>query len=1070
MNNPYVMKGVLAVCLVGALGQGTLAQSPARPAGGAQAPAGQAATGQPAAAQRPQPVPPINQSDDPVLRTFRWRSIGPASMGGRIDDIEAVESDPSTFYVGFATGGIWKTTNNGTTFTPIFDTFPVSSIGDIGIAPSNPNVIYVGTGEANNRQSSSFGNGMYKSTDAGKTFTHIGLADTQSIARVVVHPRNPDVAYVAAVGHLFGPNEERGLYKTTDGGKTWTKSKYIDADTGFTDVVMDPSNADTLYAASYQRRRTPSGFNGGGPNSAIWKTTNGGRAWTKLAGSGLPDGGGIIGRIGLAVSRSNPRVVYAQIEVGPSAGTGGNVTAEGKPAPPSQGGFGGFGGGGQPQQPGQAPPPPDPKKAGVWRSDDAGGSWRVVSNNNNRPMYYSQIRVDPTNPDIVYTMGAPFHKSTDGGKTFKVVQGIAHSDHHALWIDPKNARHLLLGNDGGLDVSYDQGDTWEFVNTIAVGQFYAISADMQRPYYVCGGLQDNGSWCGPSATRSSNGITNADWFRVGGGDGFYTSNDPSEPTVIFAQSQDGNVTRLDLTTGQTVNIRPRGPQPARGPRQGGAAGQAVPPGGREDVTPSPSPAAPASAPQGQQGGQQQAQAFLQRLAEQAGFAPSRDPNIVPTPPEGQLYRFYWNTPTVLSPHNPSVVYIGGDRLFISRNRGQTFTMTQDLTRNVDRFKMPIMGVAGDAPMASKHDGAGSFSHIVTISESPVVPGVLWVGTNDGNLQISRDGGTTWKNVAANAKGVPDGTHVSRVEASHFDGGACYVTFDGHRTDDHKPYVYVTKDYGETFAAISEGVPSGSANVIREDPKNRNLLYLGTEYAFYVSRDAGRNWKRFMTGLPTVRIDDILVHPRDNDLIVGTHGRSIWIIDDITSLQKLTDETMKADLTVFDPRAATQWVDDIRERRNLGGAKNFNGDNPERGAIISYFLGGQPQGDVTIAISDITGRTVRELKGTAKPGLNRVRWNLSGNPPNLPPNLGEMLENMGMAGAREMIQRAQEQTQAASAEVQSEAGPGAGGGFGGGIRRMLEGRPVEPGTYLVKVTANGKTVTTKLAVEADKLPQ
>ncbi len=1075
MKIRFLMCTAFVVCLAAALS----AQAPQRPSGAPTQPAGPVAQAQAPA----QPAPAINQTDDPLLRTFRWRSIGPASMGGRVDDIEGVESNPSTFYVGFATGGIWKTTNNGTTFTPIFDTYPVSSIGDIAIAPSNPNIIYVGTGEPNNRQSSSFGAGMYKSTDAGKSFVQIGLADTQSIARVLVHPKNPDVVYVAAVGHLFGPNEERGLFKTTDGGKTWTKSKFIDADTGFTDLVMDPSSPETLYAASYQRRRAPSGFNGGGPNSGIWKTTNGGRSWTRLTGSGLPDGGGILGRIGLAVARSNPRIVYAQIEVGPSAGTGGNVTAEGKQAPPSQGGFGGFGGGGQqPLRPGQAPPPPDPKKAGVWRSDDGGRTWRVVSNNNNRPMYYSQIRVDPTNPEIVYTMGAPFHKSVDGGKTFKVVQGIAHSDHHAMWIDPKNPQHLIIGNDGGIDVSYDQGDTWEFVNTIAVGQFYAISADMQKPYFVCGGLQDNGSWCGPSATRSSNGITNADWYRVGGGDGFYTSNDPTTPTVVYAQSQDGNVNRLDLATGQTTSIRPRAPQPPR---------QARPPatGAPEDVT-QPQPSTPAGPPvqpgqqrpgaqppaaatgSGQQPpqGQQQAQAFLQRLAEQAGFAPSATPNIVPTPPVGQQYRFYWNTPTVLSPHNPSTVYIGGDRLFISRDRGQTFTMTPDLTRNVDRFKTPIMGVAGDAPMASKHDGAGAFSNIVTVSESAVVPGILWVGTNDGNLQVSRDSGATWKNVAANAKGVPDGTHVSRVEASHYDAGTCYVTFDGHRTDDHKPYVFVTKDFGETFTPISAGLPTGNVNVIREDPKNRNLLYLGTEYAFYVSLDAGNTWKRFMNGLPTVRIDDILVHPRDNDLIVGTHGRSIWIIDDISALQKLDDEAMKADLTVFEPRAATLPVDDIRMRRNMGGAKNFNGQNPERGAVISYHLTNAPAGDVMVTITDITGRIVREFKGTNKAGLNRMRWNLSGNPPNLPPNLGEMLENMGMAGAREMLQQAQAQTQAVSAEVQTEAAPGFGGGFGGLVRRMLEGRPVEPGTYLVKVTAGGKSQTTKLVVEADKLAQ
>jgi photosystem II stability/assembly factor-like uncharacterized protein len=1017
------------------------------------------------AAQAPAPQPVsapviINQTDDPILKPFRWRSIGPASMGGRIDDIEVVESNPSTFYVGFATGGIWKTTNNGTTFTPIFDTYPVASIGDVAVAPSNPNILYVGTGEPNNRQSSSFGNGVYRSSDAGKTFTHLGLAETQTIAKVLVHPGNPDVVYVAAVGHLFGPNEERGLYKSTDGGKTWTKSKHVDADTGFIDLVMDPSSPDTLYAASYQRRRMPYGFNGGGPGSGIWKTTNGGRSWTRLTGAGLPDGGGILGRIGLAVSRSKPNVVYAQIEVGPSAGTGGNVTAEGTPAPPAQGMFGGFGGGQTPLRPGQPPPPPDPKKSGVWRSDDGGRTWRVMSNNNNRPMYYSKIRIDPTNDQIIYTMGAPFHKSTDGGKAFKVVQGIAHSDHHALWINPRNPQHLILGNDGGLDVSYDQGETWEFINTIAVGQFYAISADMQKPYLVCGGLQDNGSWCGPSAARSLNGITNADWFRVGGGDGFYTQNDPTDPTVIYAESQDGNVNRLDLKTGQTVNIRPRGPQP---PRRGQAAAKAGANPLREDVTPSPgTPAPPGSPTAGPASAtvplteQRAAQAFLQRMAEQMGLAPSREPNIVPTPAVGQQFRYFWNTPTVLSPHNPSVVYIGGDRLFISRNRGRTFTMTADLTRSVDRFKLPIMGVPGSAPMASKHDGAGSFSHIVTISESPVLPGVLWVGTNDGNVQVSRDGGTTWKNVVANPKGVPDGTHVSRVEASHFDAGTCYVSFDGHRTDDHKPYVYVTRDFGETFSSLSGGLPSGNVNVIREDPKNANLLYVGTEYAFYISMDAGKSWNRFMNGLPTVRIDDVMVHPRDNDLILGTHGRSIWIMDDISALQKLTPDALKHDATLFEPRAATIRMDDIRERYNMGGSKHFNGANPEEGTAIHYYL--KAPAEVTIAISDVTGNTVRELKTAGNVGLNRVHWNLRGNPPELPPNLGDTLEAMGMAGAKDMI-----------AQVQAGQTPQGGGFIGGLFRRMMQGRPVEPGTYLVKLTAGGKTETARVVVQPDELP-
>ena len=751
----------------------------------AQAPQGQAQApaGQPRVAQAPQPAPPlpapINVSDDPLLKPFRFRSIGPASMGGRIDDIAVVESDPSVMYVGFATGGLWKTINNGTTWTPIFDIYPVCSIGSVAVDQRNPNIVWVGTGEPNNRQSSSFGDGVYKSTDSGKTFTHVGLKETQTIARVVIDPRDSNIVYVAAVGHLFGPNPERGIYKTIDGGKTWNAVKTIDADTGFTDLVIDRANPNVLYAASYQRRRQPWGFNGGGPGSGLWKTTDAGKTWTKIEGNGLPEG--LLGRIGLSVSLSKPHVVYAQIEVGASAGTGGNVTADGKPVEPGAG-FGGGRGGAQPSA------PPDPKRSGVWRSDDAGKTWRLMSNNNDRPMYYSQIRVDPTNPEIVYTMGAPFHKSVDGGKTFRVVQGIAHSDHHAMWINPRNPKQLVLGNDGGLDVSYDQGDTWEFVNTIAVGQFYAISADMRKPYYVYGGLQDNGTWGGPSATRNAlGGITNADWFRVGGGDGFYTQVDPTDFNVIYVESQDGNVQRLDLRLGRSVQIRPRAPQR---PRQG---------------------------QQGEQG------AALAAMAAQVGMGAQARPNVQPPLPEGEPIRFFWNTPLLLSPHNPRLLYVGANRLFKSYDRGDTYLYTPDLTKNISRFERPIMGVAGDAPMASKHDGAGAFSSVITVSESPIVPGVIWAGTNDGNVQVSRDGGATWKNVVDNVQGVPKETHVSRVEASHFDAATCYVSFDGHRTNDHKPYVFITKDYGATWKPLANNLPAGNVNVVKEDPKNPNLL-------------------------------------------------------------------------------------------------------------------------------------------------------------------------------------------------------------------------------------------------------
>jgi photosystem II stability/assembly factor-like uncharacterized protein len=960
-------------------------------------------------------LPAINQSDDPLLKRFLWRSIGPVAMGGRIDDVAVLESNPSTFYVGYATGGIWKTENNGTTFTPIFDEYPVSSIGDIAIAPSDPNIIYVGTGEPNNRQSSSFGGGVYRSTDAGKSFTFIGLRETQTISKIAIHPKDPNNVLVAAAGHLFGPNPERGIYKTTDGGKTWLHVKSIDHDTGFIDMVMHPTDPNIIWAASYQRRRQPWGFNGGGPGSGIWRSGDGGRTWTKVTGNGLPDNP-IIGRIGLDISRSKPNVIMAQIEVGPSGGTGAGVNEDGSLVQPGQGRGGGRGG---------QERPPDPKRSGVWRSEDGGKNWRFMSNNNNRPMYYSKIRVDPGNDQIVYTLGAGASKSTDGGKTFAPMGGQSHSDHHALWINPRNGNHLIIGNDGGLDISYDQGETWEEVSTMPTGQFYALSVDMRKPYYVCGGLQDNGSWCGPSAVRSNAGGMITDWYRIGGGDGFYTANDSSDWTVGYSESQDGNTNRYNLRDGETESIRPRGPA---------AAGRG---GGRGSTEP-----APTSQTQQAQQAQPAAQQPLTAATPVGGGRGGASPlgNVFPAPPPGTTYRFYWSTPFILSPHDPRTVYLGAERLFRSNNRGETWSASEDLTNNIGRNDRPVMGVPGTAPMASKHDGAASYSNIVTISESPAARGVIWVGTNDGNVQVSRDGGATFTNVVGNVNGVPKETHVSRVEASHFDPDTAYVTFDGHRTDDHTPYVFKTTDLGKTWTSISGNLPEGNVNVIREDPKNRSLLYLGTEYAFYVSLDGGKQWKRFMNGLPTVRIDDILVHPRENDLIVGTHGRSIWIIDDITPLQQLTDAVTSSDVHLFDVRPATRWVEDTMLNRGLGAAKHFRAPNPPAGTAISYFLksaaapssNGNP---VHITISDIRGNVVRELTGTNEPGINRVQWNLSPNPP---PGGGQGRGGRGF------------------------------GGRGGRGNQFVNGSAVEPGTYLVKLSAGGKDLTTTVVVEPDHL--
>jgi photosystem II stability/assembly factor-like uncharacterized protein len=983
-------------------------------------------------AQAPQTAPPlpppVNFDADPILRSFVWRSIGPANMGGRIDDIAVDESNPSTFYIGLATGGIWKTTNNGTTWTPIFDKYPVASVGDIALAPSDPNIIYVGTGEPNNRQSSSFGGGVYKSTDGGKEFVYVGLKETQTIARVLVHPKDPNIVYIAAVGHLFGPNAERGVYKTTDGGKTWTNTKFIDNDTGFTELVMHPTNPNILFAASYQRRRQPWGFNGGGPGSGIWRTTDGAKTWTRLSGNGLPDNP-IVGRIGLDIARSQPSTIYASIEVGPSGGTGAGVNEDGTLVPPGQG-RGGAGRGNQP------PPPPDPKKSGIWRSDDNGKTWRFLSNQGDRWMYYSKIRIDPTNPEIAYQGGAPFFKTVDGGKTWRTLSGIPHSDHHAFWINPRNNNHIILGNDGGLDMSYDQGETWEYLNLMPLGQFYAISADMRKPYYVCGGLQDNGSWCGPSSTRSANGIVNSDWYRIGGGDGFYTQNDPTDWATVYWESQDGNTSRSDLRTGRLMSIRPR--PTAQGGRGGGAA---APPDGADP-------------------------GVGQLFAAQTGAA---GPNVVPQPPPGTAYRFYWSTPFILSPHNPRTVYLGGERLFRSYNRGETWTASPDLTNNIGRNDRPIMGVPGTAPMASKHDGAASYSNIVTISESPVVPGILWVGTNDGNVQMSRDGGATWKNVVGNVKGVPKETHVSRVEASHFDPSTAYVSFDGHRTNDHKPYIFVTGDLGETWTSVSGNLPEGNVNVVKEDPRNRNLLYAGTEYGFYISLNGGREWKRFMNGLPTVRVDDVMVHPRDNDLILGTHGRSIWIMDDITPLQQLSEDTMNAETHVFDVRPATAWVNDIQKAILIEGAKHFRGTNAARGAAVSYWLKGAPTAGVRITISDVTGRELRTIEGTKEAGLNRVQWDLSptGGRGGRGGRGGAVAQGAagGAAEGQTTAQPAQPPGGQRGAATTQPTQAGRGGGRGGFAVA------VPAGSYLVKVMVGDKVIGQKtVVVEADQIQQ
>lgn len=811
--------------------------------------------------------------DDAALARLPWRAIGPAVMGGRIDDVAVEERNPSVIYVGAASGGLWKSTNAGTTWTPLFDRQSVSSIGDVALAPSNPEIVWVGTGEPNNRQSSTFGDGVYRSSDAGRTFTHAGLRDSHHIGRVIVDPTNPDIVYVAALGHLWGPNKERGVFKTTDGGRTWNNTLFINEDTGFVDMVMDPQNREVLYAAAYQRRRVAWGFNGGGPGGGIHKTIDGGRTWTKLT-NGLPQG--IVGRIGLAIWRKDPRVLYALVEH---------------------------------------------KEGGTFRSDDSGATWRKVNTLNPRPMYYSKIHIDPQSDQRIYVLGASMFVSDDGGKTFAdpssgrpgANQGMSptydvgvHGDHHALWINPANPKHLILGNDGGLYFSFDASVTWDKVNNIPLAQYYGIGVDMEKPYNIYGGLQDTHSWGGPSATRYHIGITNSDWFQINFGDGMYAQVDPGDPNTIYTESQGANITRFNRTTGDRRTIKPH-------------------------------------------------------------------------PPAGEpAYRFNWTAPIVISTHDAKRIYLGGNRVFTSPNRGDTWTASGDLTRAEDRDKLPIMGVLPSPDMLSRQDGVSAWGTITTLAESRVTAGLLWAGTDDGVVTMTRDGGKIWTPVQDQIPALAKAGRISRVEPSHKDAATTYVSIDRHEYDDFAPYLYVTRDFGRTWTSIAAGLPPvGWINVVREHPANPRVLFVGTETGLFVSASGGEQWARFTGTFPTVPVDDLVIHPRDNDLIVGTHGRSLYVLDDISWLSGMTPQVLTADVHLFPPRPAVvmqRW-----KQESYSAQRVFIGPNPPQGAVVDYHLRSASPGAKMI-VRDAQGGIVRELAVTGDQGLNRAVWDLCASAP------------------------------------------------------------------------------------------
>ncbi len=804
-------------------------------------------------------------------KPLKWRSIGPANMGGRIADFAVNEKDPYTIFAATGTGGVFRTTNNGTTWEPIFDKQSVASIGSIAISQNNPKIVWAGTGEGNSRNSSSWGNGIYKSTDGGDKWTNMGLPDSGDIPRIALDPKNDDVIYAAVLGHLWGWNKERGIYKSSDGGKTWQQSLAIDEKTGAIDVVVDPSMPSTVYAAMWARRRYPWGFENGGATSGIYKSIDAGKSWKKLT-EGLP---AETGRIGLDIYRKNPKALYAVIE----SDLGGAVPLDTLRS----------------------------RNGGVFRSDDGGAHWKRVSDLAPRGFYFAKVRVDPNNDQRVYVLGFGTAVSDDGGRTFlNTGARDLHSDCHAMWIDPANSNHVLMGTDGGMYFSYDKAKSWDFQNNIALGEFYNVSYGMDQPYTICGGLQDNGTWCGPVLTHASTGdeeedkknaagITNANWIFVNGGDGFWSAVDPANPNVIYAESQGGNINRIDLVSGKRHDLKPRA----------------------KEGTPA--------------------------------------------------FRFNWNTPFVLSHFDPKTLYVGGNVLFRFTNRGDNFeVISPDLTQH------------DVAKILSAGSNAETYGTIVSLSESPKDRNVLWVGTDDGNIQVTRDGGKTWTNVVDNIAAAPRGLWVSRVQASNFEAARAYVAIDGHRSDDMHPYLYATDDYGKTWRAITGEIPAHHPiKGFREDPVNPDLLFAGTEFDIFMSGDRGAHWKSIKGNLPTVSVDDIQIHPREHDLIIATHGRSIYVMDDISGLEQLTAAKLEQKAVLFDPRPATEFYEN--RIGGIWGAHFFKAKNPAYGAYINYYLSGTPSDDVTITIEDAKGHKVRELEATNRAGLNRVVWDLQGDP-------------------------------------------------------------------------------------------
>ena len=875
---------------------------------------------------------------DPAYSHLKWRSIGPAVSGGRVPAVAGTASNPNLYYIGSAGGGVWKSDNGGATWTPVFEKEPVSAIGAVTIDPTNENTVWVGTGESNPRNDVSYGDGVYKSTDGGKTWTNVGLRETRHISRIVVDPSDPNHVIVGASGDPFRDSAERGVFVTNDGGQTWSKTLYIGPQTGASEIAMDPNHPAVLYAGMWQFRRMPWTFHSGGPQDGLYKSIDGGKTWTKLTGNGLPTG--YMGRIAVAVAPNNSDRVYAIIE--------------------AKGGI-------------------------LWRSDDAGATWTMVSDNtlvDQRPFYFTHINIDPSNANHVYAVSEQLAESRDGGRRFRAIANPVHVDFHAMWIAPNDPKRMIVGEDGGYAITLDQGRTWSFSRNVPIGQIYHVGLSNENPYWVCAPLQDNNAFCGPSNSRNRSGILDDDWLNVVGGDGMWAVPDPGNGNYIMADSQTGNVS-----------------------------------------------------------------AYSKKLQSGRGLIPYYDFDRNSFNLANRKYRFNWDSPIAFAPWNSKLLWLGGNVVFQSTDRGIHWTpISPDLTRNIKAHQIPAGG-----PLASDVSSAEFSDNILYIEGSRLRPGEIWVGTDDGLVQLTRDGGKHWKNVTP--PGPPELARVETVAPSPIVAGTAYAIFDDHRSGNYAPYLYVTHNYGTSWTKIVNGLPPDQyVRTVRPDGRNRNLVFAGTENGLWVSYNGGASWNDFKLNVPTVSVRDIREQSNFNDLAIATHGRALWILDDVTSLQQLPQAQRRGSM-LFKPRTAYQYVTHSNDE---GLYTRFSGENPPNGAIIDYYLSAPQKTAPTIQILDARGHVIRNIR----PPVRRAQP-AGEAPPEIPAFLGVGTGPTNFAGINRVTWNFRE-----DGVTQWTGNPqlATGGGFGG----LALGVVAPPGNYSVRATLNGRTYTQRFVVKKDPL--